>query len=232
MRVEDHPEIRALPLFADVETANFERLMRGAYVQNFPPRVALIEEGDPADFLHVLMSGAVELTAAWNRRETTLAIVRPVSAFILAATIRDAPYLMSAHTLEKSRLVLLPSEDVREVFEADSGFARAIVSDLSHAFRGMVKKTKDLKLRTGMERLANYLLRIHVQEGGVLTFELDMEKRRLASLLGMTPESLSRAIRSLKPYGVSFDGAEVQIDDVDQLRRFAKPTPLIDDDDR
>lgn len=231
MRVEDHPEIRALPLFADVETANFERLMRGAYVQNFPPRVALIEESDPADFLHVLVSGSVELTAAWNRRETTLAIVRPMSAFILAATIRDARHLMRAQTVEKSRVVLLPSEDVREVFRSDSGFALAIVSELAHAYRDVVRTTKGLKLRTGMERLANYLLGVHVQELGAHTFELDIEKRRLASLLGMTPENLSRAIRSLKPYGVSFDGAEVQIDDVDELRRFAMPTPLIDDDD-
>ena len=231
MRTEDHPEIRALPLFADVEAANFDRLMRGGYVQNFPPRVTLIEEGDPADFLHVLVSGSVELTAAWNRRETSLAIIRPVSAFILAATIRDAPYLMSAQTLEKSRIVLLPSEDVRDVFESDGGFARAVVSELAFAYRSVVKTTKDLKLRTGMERLANFLLRIHEQEGGPPTFELDMEKRRLASLLGMTPENLSRAIRSLKPYGVTFDNASVRIGDPEELKRFAKPTPLIDDMD-
>jgi hypothetical protein len=33
---------------------------------------------------------------------------------ILAACIRDAPYLMSARTLEKSRIVLIPSGDLRE----------------------------------------------------------------------------------------------------------------------
>ena len=229
VRAGDHPEIGALPLFADVEAANFERLMRGAYVQTFPPRVRLLEEGDPADFLHVLLSGTVELTAAWNRRDTTLAVIRPVSAFILAATIRDAPYLMSAETLEKSQVVLLPSEDVRDVFADDGGFARAVVSELALAYRGAIKTTKDLKLRTGMERLANFLLRAHAEEGAPATFELNMEKRRLASLLGMTPENLSRAIKSLKPYGVSVDNALVQIDDHEELKRFAKPTPLIDD---
>lgn len=220
-----------MPLFADIEATNFERLMRGGYVQNFPPRVKLLEEGDPADFLHILVSGSIEMTAAWNRRVTALAIVRPVSAFILAATIRDAPYLMSAETLEKSLVVLLPSEDVRAVFEADGGFARAVVSELAHAYRGVIKNTKDLKLRTGMERLANFLLRTHAEEGAPVAFELSMEKRRLASLLGMTPENLSRAIRSLKPYGVSIDNATVRIDNLEELKRFAKPTPLIDDVD-
>ncbi len=221
-----------MPLFADIEPANFERLLRGGYVQNFPPRVKLLEEGDPADFLHILVSGSVELSAAWNRRESALAIVEPVSAFILAATIRDAPYLMSAETLEKSLVVLLPSEDVREAFEADNSFARAVVSELANAYRGIVKTTKDLKLRTGTERLANFFLRLHAAQEAPETFELGMEKRRLASLLGMTPENLSRAIRSLKPYGVTVDNTSVRIDNLDELRRFAKPTPLIDDVDR
>ena len=231
MRAEDYPEIRALPLFAEMDSARFERLMRTGYVQNFPPRVTLIEEGESADFLYVLVSGAVEMTASWNERETSMAIVRPVSAFILAATIRDGPYLMTAQTLEKSRIVLLASEDVRDVFEADAPFARAVVSELARAYRSMVKATKDLKLRTSMERLANFLVRAHLQAGGAATFELDIEKRRLASLLGMTPENLSRAIRSLEPFGVAFDNATVRMLDIDELTRFAKPTPLIDDPD-
>ncbi|MEZ5780049.1 MAG: cyclic nucleotide-binding domain-containing protein [Rhizobiaceae bacterium] len=76
-------------------------LMRGAYVQNFPPQIELITEGEPSDFLHIILSGAVDLFSAWNGRETSMATARPVSTFILAASIRDAPYLMSARTLEK-----------------------------------------------------------------------------------------------------------------------------------
>ncbi|MCF6315791.1 MAG: helix-turn-helix domain-containing protein, partial [Marinosulfonomonas sp.] len=55
------------------------------------------------------------------------------------------------------------------------------------------------------------------------------EKRRLASVLGMTPENLSRAIKSLRPYGVIIDGQTVEITKPDDLKRLAKPTPLIDD---
>lgn len=229
MRASDYPEVRALPPFANMDAENFDRLMRTGYVQNFPPKVNLIEEGEPADFLQVLVGGSVELFAEWNGRETTLAILEPVTTFILAATILDAPYLMSARTTEKSRIVLLASEDVRAVFEEDGAFARAIVSELAHVYRSMVKTTKDLKLRTGMERLANYLLRVHAQAGGPAVFDLDLEKRRLAAVLGMTPENLSRAIKALEPYGVAFENASVLMNDPDDLRAFAKPTPRIDD---
>lgn len=229
MKTSDIPEIRSLPLFRDMEDGNFDTLMRGAYVQNFPPQIELISEGEPSDFLHVVIEGAVEMFAAWNGRDTMMAIVKPLGTFILAATLKDAPYLMSARTLEKSRLVLLPSEDVRGVFEKDNEFARAVVTELAQCYRAVIKDTKNLKLRTSIERLANYLVRKQIGTNGARSFELDIEKRRLASYLGMTPENLSRAIKALQPYGVTIDGATVTIADPRDLLGLAKRTPLIDD---
>jgi len=222
-------EVRELALFRDMADSAFERMMRGAYVQTFPPQIELITEGEQADFLHVVIEGTVELFAGWNGRETTMATVRPVSTFILAATIRDAPYLMSGRTLEKSRIVLLPSEDVRAVFEEDSAFAKAIVAELAGRYRQMVKTAKNLKLRSSVERLANYLLGCDEALGRPGRFELDIEKRRLAALLGMTPENLSRAIRALRPYGVTVEGTAVEIASRRDLEGLAKPSALIDD---
>lgn len=226
MRADNVPEIRRLPLFHDLEQAHFEALIRGGYLQAFPPQIELITEGASSDFLHIVVEGSVELFASWSGRETTMATLRPISTFILAASIRDAPYLMSARTLERSRIVLLPSADVREVFAADPAFARAVVAELASCYRTVVKHAKDLKLRNSRERLANHLL---VQAGARTAFTLDGDKRRLASFLGMTPENLSRAIRALRPYGVFIDGAAVRLTEPDALRRLARPTPLIDD---
>lgn len=227
---ESHfPEVRSLHLFREMEEGNYLALMRGSYVQNFPPQIDLIHEGDPSDFLHVVLSGSVDLYARWNNRETSMATVRPISTFILAATIRDAPYLMSARTLEKSRIALIPSQDVRDIFDVDAVFARAIVTELATCYRAVVKSHKDVKLRTSLERLANYLLRQQTREDGARVFELPTEKRRLASFLGMTPENLSRAFKGLQPYGVSVDGSSITIADTDDLRTLAKPSPLIDE---
>jgi len=222
-------DIRKLDLFTDMEEDNFRTLMRASYVQNFPPQIELVTEGEASDFLHVVISGSVELFSIWNNRETSMATVRPISSFILAATVKEAPYLMSARTLEKSRVVLIPSENVREVFDLDAQFARAIVTELARCYRSSVKRMKDLKLRTSLERLANHLLRQQSRAGGVAQFELESEKRRLASYLGMTPENLSRSFKALQPYGVTVDGNMITIGDQDDLESFAKPSPLIDE---
>ena len=131
MRTVDIPKTRELPLFADMDQQTFDPLVPGAYVQNFPPQVELITEGDSPDFLHVVIEGGVELFASWDGRETVMATVHPVSTFILAATMKDAPYLMSGRTIAKSRVMLVPSRDVRLAFDADSSFARAVVTELA-----------------------------------------------------------------------------------------------------
>ena len=212
-----------------MEEEHFRTLTRGSYVQNFPPQIELIAEGDPSDFLHVLMSGSVDLFSVWNGRETNMAAVRPVSTFILAATIKDAPYLMSARTLEKSRIVLLPSHDVRAIFDVDTKFARSIADELAHCYRSVIKNTKELKLRTSLERLANYVLRQQIQAKGARQFVLTSEKRRLASFLGMTPENLSRAFKGLREHGVLVQGQQITITSQAELVAFANPSPLIDD---
>ena len=57
MRANDLPEVRALPLFRSMEPENFSELMNAAYLQRFPRQVDLIFEGEPADFLYIVVEG-------------------------------------------------------------------------------------------------------------------------------------------------------------------------------
>ncbi len=229
MRPDDLAKIRQLGLFDNMQEDHFQELMNAAYLQNFPAQVELIDEGDKADFLFFVIEGCVELYAKANGREGVLALVRPVGSFILAAILKDAVYLMSARTTEKSRILMVPAQNVRDAFEQDEGFARSIVAELAGYFRAVVKEYKDLRLRTGVERLANRLIKYHTSQGSSGQVSLPCDKKTLASILGMTPENLSRAFGTLKAYGVSVNGCIVKLDDLDSLTILAKPNPLIDD---
>ncbi|MCB6177976.1 helix-turn-helix domain-containing protein [Rhodobacter sp. Har01] len=231
MRANELPEVRHLPLFRDMLQANFEQLMQGAYAQTFPTGVELIRQGDPADFLHIVIAGSVEMYAEWGGRTCTMAVVQPVGSFILAACIRDAPYLMSARTLEKSRLILVPSSDLRAVFRRDPEFAVSTITELAGAFRSVARHAKGLKLRTSRERVAAYLLKQSRQAGNVESFVLGVEKRLIASYLGMTPENLSRTLRQLEGEGIRVNGQQVTITDRHRLMAVAPPDPLIDGPD-
>lgn len=231
MRPEDLAEIRQLPLFRNVLQANFAALMQAAYAQRFPAGLTLIHQGERADFLHVVVEGSVELFSDWQGRSTTMAVIQPVGTFILAACIRDLPYLMSARTLEPSRLLLVPASDLRSIFRDDAEFAVSIVGELAGAFRSMARHAKNLKLRTSRERIACYLVKQSQLAGGADRFVLQVEKRLVASYLGMTPENLSRTLKALEAEGVSVKGQTVTITNRARLMAACPPDVLIDGPD-
>ena len=228
MRSGDYELMRVLPLFQEMADRHFEDLIKPAFLQRFPDHVVLIREGEPPDFLHVVVEGMVELFATHKKRETTIDTLRPVTTFILAAVVQDDVYLKSARTLTPSRILMIPAEAVRDVFSQDAGFARAIVRELAIRYRSIVRILKNQKLRTGIERLANWILQTDHANGGTGRFELPFDKRTLASLLGMTPENLSRNIAALSETCITSEGRQVVITDRDKLVRDASPNPLID----
>ena len=103
----------------------------------------------------------------------------------------------------------------------------AITVELSRSYRQAIKALKNQKLRTGAERLANWLL-VAAEAQGADSVMIDIEKRVLASYLGMTPENLSRAFATLGPHGVAPHGARIQLTDRTALQRFAGPDAMID----
>jgi CRP/FNR family transcriptional activator FtrB len=228
MRAADRKIIRGLPLFHEVADSHFDSLVAAAYLQWFPEGVTLFVEGDVPDFLHVVVEGTVELFANCEDRQTTIDIIRPVTTFILAAVIRDDVYLKSARTLTAARILLIPASAVREVFGRDARFARAVVNELAERYRGLVRELKNQKLRTGAERLANWILRADRQQGGIGRIDLTFDKRTLASQLGMTAENLSRNLQALAKHGVSSSGRKIMVTDRSALERWARPDALID----
>lgn len=228
MRDVDAEIVRALPLFSGMQQVHFETLIGAGYLQRFPHRVVLVHEGERPDFLHVLVEGSVEFFSTSRGRETTLSFLTPPGAFILAAVVLDQLYLKSARTTASSVVLLIPAEAVREVFNKDPAFARAVVTELALRYRGLVKDLKNQRLRNGLERLANWILAHGEKVGRPGSFRLPIEKKALANLLGMRPENLSRSFAELADIGVRVDGAEVTIVDIDALTKFAKPDPLID----
>ncbi|MET3792842.1 helix-turn-helix domain-containing protein [Aquamicrobium terrae] len=228
MRDDEKPNLRRLPLFREMMTPTFDSLMQIAYSQSFPAQLELIRQGEYADFLHVIIEGSVELHASWNGRDTVMGIVHPVSTFILAACVYDEPYLMSARTLERSQIVLIPVADVRVALRRDSDFAMAAMRELAGGYRAFVRQAKNLKLRNSLERLAAYILHQSCRSGDAATIVLPVEKRHLASHLGMTPENLSRSMKALQGHGVVVQGMRVTITDRARLAAIAVPDPLMD----
>ncbi len=141
----------------------------------------------------------------------------------------DKVYLKSARALTSARVLMIPAETVRHVFRHDPAFARSMAMELAGAYRMVVKELKNLKLRSSLERLANWLLSQEAASGLAGVVQIPFDKKVLASRLGMVPEVLSRSFAALQPYGVTVNGSSIHINDRKALTGLAQPTPTIDD---
>lgn len=228
MRLGERPEIARLPLFAEMNEDQRDRVFAASLVQAFPPQLTLFDVGQQPDFLYVLIDGLVELYTTNADRDSTLAIIEPVSTFILAALVTDQRFLMAARTIQPSRIMLIPSGILRDVIKKDDALIQQTMRELAVGYRTMVRALTDMKLRQSTERLGNFLLLESHRQDGKMSLQLRAEKKLLASLLGMTPENLSRAFSTLSKHGVCVDGANIEITDYDALVQFARPDPFLD----
>ena len=208
---------------------SLESLLETALLQQFPSGVVLIHEGESADFLHVLVDGLVEIFTEQNGAECGISLINPVSTFILAAVVSDQPYLNSARTLADSRVLLIPAQRVRAIFDQDVAFARIVARELALAYRSSVKKLKGYMARSSVERLANWILTEARRDSAQANIVIPFDRGTLASHIGTTRENLSRSLALLTEHGVRIRGREIVIDRKDQLEAFARPQRLIDD---
>ena len=229
MREADANNVRHLPLFRDMADQPFDALMSAAMLQRLPTQLELIREGDRADFLHVMVEGKVELYSHRENDELGFMLMGPNTTFILAAVALDRPYLNSARTLSASQILMIPASSVRTAINADLGFSRAIVLELSLRYRTVLKELKNRKFRPTLERLANFILREMEREGDTGRFLLPFDKRKLAAHIGTTPENLSRILASLNDHQVSVKGRDIAVGSIIALTALAKPDPLIDE---
>ncbi len=234
MRSQEIALIRHLPLFADVASDQLPDLLATTQIQTIPRDAHLFHQGDHPSFLHILIEGTVELFAvSVDGQETTIDILSPVEAFVLAAVLLDTTYLMGAKVLDSARLLYMPARHLRAEISRQPKLALTMLASMAGQFRTMVRQIKDLKLRTATQRLAACLLRLHRRQGhadGHIV--LPVSKRVLAARLNMAPENLSRALATLRDHGVVGHGQTLTLANIEALEAYCLPDALIDDDER
>jgi CRP/FNR family transcriptional activator FtrB len=185
-------------------------------------RTTVFEEAAPAECLHIVLDGAVELFTRLGEHEATVALLERGGVFVLAAVASEgSSYPVSARTMRASRILTLQAILVRDVFDRDASFARAVARLLSDEFYDVLNDLKNRKLRDSLERLADWLLRADARLGGTQRLTLPVDKRILASQLGMTPEHLSRNLKYLSGHGIVVEGRRVVLTDLAALSEIA-----------
>lgn len=210
------------PLLGWMPAADHDRMLGYARMALFAPGDALFHEGDEARVFFVVVSGTVELSIAAGGRRIGVVGVLPRGETVGEVAVLDGgPYPATARALERVSALAIPGGTFLRHMEERADLLRGVVAGASAKLRALLRENGELKAMPTAERLCGFLLRLVDQTDGSARIKLPYEKRVLASTLGVSPESLSRAFGRLRRVGITTGRTDVvMIRDVAALRQL------------
>jgi len=189
------------PLFTSLQATQRAKLEALALTRHLEQEEILFMEDDPCSGFFVLVEGAIQLTRFSDTpgAHPTLAVVLPVNSFAEAAMFGGEAFPATATALKPSRVVQFPKDRFLRTMREDPDLALSIIHAQSVWLRKLAQKLQQLSTTDSSDRLWAWL-KEHLPPAG--DFQLPMTKKALAAQLGMTPETLSRALRAFQDRGL------------------------------
>ena len=192
--------------------------------QSSPRRLAkgqiLFVEGEPSEHLFVVVEGRLKIYVSSERgEELLLAVLGPGDAFGELSVLHEQRRSASAEALDPVLLLAVPADAVRELLGRCPDITLAWAQALAVTVRRLTGAAADLVFLDLPRRLAKLLLD-RADDGARVDF--GMSQTEVAAMLGVTRQSLNRALGGLTRRGwVELDGGAVVLLDRPALLRFA-----------
>jgi len=183
----------------------------------------LFNRGDPTSGLYLLYRGQVKLAVTSPQgTEKIIGLIGPGESFGEAIIFLDRPfYPVYAQATTESQLLLVSKHVIFDLLARDNTVARKMLAGLSLRNHQLVQDIESVSLLTSTQRLIGYLLQMSADSSDSSRVTLPASKTNIASLLNLTPETLSRTLLKLNQEGlIEVHGKDITITNVAGLRRF------------
>jgi CRP-like cAMP-binding protein len=161
----------------------------------FARNVEIYGEGEPADYIYKVVSGAVRCYRVLDDgRRQIGAFHLPGDMFGLEAGTAHAS---SAEAIADSVVLVIKRSAVLALAQRDPEVARQMWT-LTAQELGRVQNHMLLLIRNAQERIASFLLEMAERAPGADSVELPMSRQDIADYLGLTIETVSRTLTQLE----------------------------------
>ena len=205
--VEESPVglLRRVPLFAELDEAELERLSRVAIPRSYPEGSRVFHEGDHSDACYIVKSGTFRVTREHpDGRAITLATLGEGDIVGELAMLDGEVRSASVETLGgDGELLALPASDVRALLERHPEITVKFVAALTRRLRAANERISRQSFQTVPSRVAGVLSQMVAEEGeDGRQVTIRMNQADLAQLAGTSRESVSRFLADLERAGV------------------------------
>jgi CRP-like cAMP-binding protein len=217
-------DLRRCVLFAGTETARMRPLASGAFVRRFGAGQIVFTAGEPTEHLYVVRSGRVRIyVASPQGDELTLTVLSHGDSIGELSLVDGERRSASAAALEDTELLAIAADRVKAALVADPALLWAVAGDLAATVRRLTGASADMVFLDLPRRLAKLIVAEARSDGnGSLLAELGMSQSGIAARLGVTRQSLNRALNGLVRRGwIRPHGRRYVVEDLPALARFA-----------
>lgn len=182
----------------------------------------VLDCSEPACHLVLLLSGDVVLGSRSHEGglRTERSVTGPAWLDLSAAWLGE-PYAMEALALSDVVVAELPLVDLEARLVAYPQLLWRLCANMARRVRELTVASRNLLHNDASARFAQWLLQRCPVKAGACELRLQERKRDIAQQLAMTPETLSRLMRSFETRGViSVHGYQVQVHDVQALEHL------------
>ena len=230
LTLEELQIVQLNPLFGGLSVETISAIVSNCPPRDYPKKSLLFQEGDKADHFYLVIKGLVKLfRCSLDGHEAVIGVFSEGQTFAECAMFMGACFPVSAEVVSNARLLRVEGPTMRRVVQDDPGIAFSMLASASRHLKTLVDQIEQMKVHTGPERVAEFLLGLSSSSTGVVNVNLPFEKSLIANTLGMKPESFSRALAKLRQVGVITDGDHVMISDVGALTRYARSRSTAED---
>jgi len=183
------------PFFRGLSPESRARLADIAASRRAPRDAVLFREGEPGQAVHLLALGSVELSrASRDGPPAIIKLVRPGEIFAETVLFESDVYPVTARAREDSEVVCLPRAAVRRLL-AEEDFRADYLRMMMQKQRYLARQIAILSEARPEERLLTYL---REEFGPAPELRIALSKKDVAAAIGITPETLSRALARLR----------------------------------
>jgi len=181
--------------------AEVRAMAQRAVTRAFAKNTVVVTEGDRTDTLHIIVTGRVKIYVSDEKgKEIVLNHAGP-GEFFGELVLDEGPRAASVMTLEPSRFLVVPKEDLREFVARSPEFALHLVRKLIRRVRVLTNDIKSLALMDVYGRVARMLLDLAVERDGALVIEGRPTQQEMANRVGASREMVSKILGDLASGG-------------------------------